>query len=346
MKKLASIATISIMLAIMATSIVPVSPVSAATVTFRPSGDVTIGLTGSDLDQIDNYLLVNEATSDGDGTYVNCTANTTTFEEDLYNLSDTTSAPGKINSVTVWINAKVTKVGAASAHTRITTNTGTYDGVEETLTTSYATYSTAYTTNPQSGNEWTWGEINALQAGVGALKATGGSVTICTQVYVVVDYTPATLESYKTVAHSIIWGTEADPYAAETDTTTAFIYGPNFTASHGYNVGYYDDGGAKAISHGVTSAADNTLSSQYILTTDPGAQAGIWHAVAFDNDLGSPPNTYAECSGAAGYVVEDSFKVLQSAIPEFPTIFAAIGVAGLCFGIYWWMRKRAKLRAG
>jgi len=119
------------------------------------------------------------------------------------------------------------------------------------------------------------------------------------------------------------------------------MYGENYIASHGYHVGYYDhDGTWKAQSESVTSGSGGTLSSQYLLTTDPAATAGLWHAVVFDDDLGSPPLTYAECASAAGYMVEDAFEVAPSAIPEFPTVIAGITVAGLCFVIYYWMRKK------
>jgi len=310
---------------------------SPGTITIRPGavGDET-NLTPYPNTGEANWEDVDEATSDDDEAYVEGGGGA--YVTDLYALGDTTvSGKGKINSVTVYINCRGTAEGVG-ARTRIKTNAVAYDGTEITLTISYATYSTAYTTNPQTTNEWTWAEINALQAGVGLKKPTGGATSRCTQVWVVVDYTPATLESYKEVAHTTVWGTVADPY--DTGTQTAYIYGPNFIASHGYTVGYYDNDGTKVASESVISGADNTLSSQYLLTTDPNAIAGTWHAVAFDNDLGSPPNTYAECPGAVGYMVEDSFEVNQGAIPEFPTAMAGITVAGLCFGIYYWMRKR------
>ena len=53
------------------------------------------------------------------------------------------------------------------------------------------------------------------------------------------------------------------------------------------------------------------------------------------------PNSYDLVSNSdPDYIVEDSFDVEQSAIPEFPTVITVIVVAGLCFGIYYWMRKR------
>lgn len=338
------VVSVSVALTLVVTFIVLPSLVGASpgTLTLRPSGDVAgeINLTiGGTTPASTNWESVDDDPSDDDVTYVESDAGL--YETDLYALPDTTvSGKGKINSVTVYINAKVTKLGGVSAYTVIKTLGVAHVGVEETLTLSYLPYSTAYTLNPESSAEWTWAEINALQAGVGAQKATGGSLTRCTQVWVVVDYSPASLESYDDDIQSNVWGTGANPYASGTGTTTAYMYGENYTASHGYTVGYYDNGGTWVVDHNISSAADNTLSSQYFLTTNPGAEAGTWHAVVFDDDLGSPPATYAETSGAAGYMVEDDFEVNASAIPEFPTVMAGIMVTGLCFGIYYWMRKR------
>jgi len=307
---------------------------SPGTVTLRPNdvGDET-KLTPYPGTGEDNWEDVDDTETGGDGdtTYVENTTGSSKI--DLYNLSDVTSVSGKgkINSVTVYIRCKESGKNGW-AYTQIKTNGTAYAGTEETLTTSYATYNTAYTTNPQSGNEWTWEEINALQAGVDPRKGR------CTQVWVVVDYTPATLESYKEDTHENIWGTAEHPYAS--DTKMVYMYGTNYIASHGYHVAYYDSGGTKIQSDGVTSTTGNTLSSQYLLTTDPDAVAGTWHAVVFDDDLGEPPATYGECSGAAGYMVEDDFEVAESAIPEFPTVMAGITAVGLCFGIYYWLRKK------
>ena len=49
--------------------------------------------------------------------------------------------------------------------------------------------------------------------------------------------------------------------------------------------------------------------------------------------LAADPDTYQ-------LIADDTFAVAASAIPEFSTVFAAIAIAGLCFGIYYWMRKR------
>lgn len=335
---------VAVVLAMVVTLILLSSLVGASpdTETRRPDavGDETnlIPNTGA------NYAAVDEATSDDDTTYVISDAKSDIFQTDLYNLPDVTvlTNRGNINSVTVYIHARAGgNILQTGAYTWIKTNAATYSGTEQPLTNTYTTYSTIYPTNPQSGSEWTWLEINNLQAGVGLRRSasTGGNKeSRCTQIWVIVDYTPATLESYKEAAHTTVWGTVADPY--DDTTQTAYIYGPNFIASHGYTVGYYDNDGTKTASVSVLSAADNTLSSQYLLSTDINAIAGTWHAVVFDDDLGSPPNAYADVSTTFGYMVEDAFEVTNAAIPEFPTVIAGVVVAALSFGIYYWMRQR------
>ncbi len=145
-------------------------------------------------------------------------------------------------------------------------------------------------------------------------------------------------ESYKEAGIITVWGTVGDPYTATT--RTAYMYGEDFTAGYTYSVGFYDADGDKAGSDVSGTLTDTSLRAQFALNTDPTRAEGTWHAVVFDTAGGTPPATYGTTSGAAGYVTEDDFEVLASAIPEFPTVLAAIGVAGLCFGVYYWMRRR------
>jgi len=344
------VATVAVALSLAALLVMLPTSVSAATVSVTPSaaGDETnlIPNTGTNWEAV--------ATSDGDTTYVESDTSDT-YLTDLYNLDDTTTAPGEINSVTVYFSARALSTPTqASAYTRIKTSGTTYDGTAQTLTTSYATYSTAYTTNPQSGNEWTWKEINDLQAGVGLRRAltTGkGSSrpSRCTQVWVVVDYTPATLESYRDAAHTTVWGTVANPY--DSTYSTAYMNGTNYLPSHSYRVIYYDgntdNGGDQVVADNQTSTATYELSSQIILSNYPASTAGTWHAVVYDNEVlgaATPPATYNARFSTNAYVYDDDFEIVPSAIPEFSTVMAGIVVAGMCFGIYYWMRKRAKFK--
>jgi hypothetical protein len=163
--------------------------------TIRPSaaGDETniaeqSPATGAHWDKVD------EAVSDGDGTYVQ--TNTSGWEEDLYNVANPVTGSGTINYVKAYIVARSLATPAqTSAYVHIKTNGAEYNGTAQQVTTSYAPYSQQWNTNPQTGSAWTWSEVNSLQAGAGLRRATatgagGQRYTRLTQVYIEVNYTP------------------------------------------------------------------------------------------------------------------------------------------------------------
>ncbi len=162
----------------------------SGTETFRPSaaGDETFindqfPLSGDHWDKVD------EATSDGDSTYVS--TENFDWQEDLYNIPDHSLGSGSINYVRIYAEAKREVHGGSpqsSLYIHIKTNGVEYNGSEATITTSYATYSNQWNTNPQTGNPWTWGEIDALQIGVGIRRPKSGRYTQVTQVYAEVGY--------------------------------------------------------------------------------------------------------------------------------------------------------------
>jgi len=154
----------------------------------------------------EHWDKVDEASSDGDNTYVH--TNSWDLQEDLYQLPNHSTGSGTINYVKVYMVAKNTadNPDRPSAFIHIKTNDSEYSwpSLGFTLTTSYATYSHQWDNNPQTGNPWTWSEIDNLQAGVGlrAPKGSGppgGRYSRCTQVYVEVNYTPITYYSRGTV---------------------------------------------------------------------------------------------------------------------------------------------------
>ncbi len=102
-------------------------------------------------------------------------------------VSDPETNPG---TVTVYVKARVSgdKDNADRARTTMSTDDGTTinNGSGEKLSTSWETYSTVYTINPDTGNPWTWEEIEDLQAGV-ALKEDGTKDARASQVYVTVE---------------------------------------------------------------------------------------------------------------------------------------------------------------
>jgi hypothetical protein len=83
--------------------------------------------------------------------------------------------------------------------------------------------------------------------------------------------------------------------------------------------------------------------------------AGTWHACVFKDECGKTPSSrypgdldntdpYFFSNGTTpncnlDYVAECGFTV-ETSIPEFPSAAAPLAVAGLCAGIYSWLRKR------
>lgn len=129
---------------------------------------------------------------------------------------------------------------------------------------------------------------------------------------------------------------------------TVYMEGTGFTAGY-YHVGYYDADGIWVVTdENKEVLGDGILNTNYNLSTDAEAVGdGYWHAlVQPSSGYASFPSTYDTAIGAPdtyGLLANDSFYVAQEAIPEFPTVMAAIVVAAVCFGIYYWMRRRRKL---
>ena len=158
------------------------------TETLRPTaaGDET-NIASQEPDSGAHWDKVDEATTDGDSTYI-YTSNAA-WQEDLYNIADHSIGVGDINYVRVYIVCRAdASPTQTSVYTHIKTNETEYNGSEATITTSYATYSYQWDTNPQTTATWTWDEIDALQIGVGLREPTSGQNTNCTQVYVEVNY--------------------------------------------------------------------------------------------------------------------------------------------------------------
>ncbi len=184
---------------------------AADTEIFRPdvAGDETniseqYPVTGEHWDKVD------EETSDGDDTYVS--SNSTGWQEDLYNINDhsTQTVGGTIDYVRVYMVCRATtaNVTQTSAYIHIKTNGVVYNGSEQALSTDYVAYSYQWNNNPQTGQAWTWNEIDELQIGVGLRQPNADEYTRCTQVYVEVAF-------------------EAPPLTGNTPTGDLFIVTPN-----------------------------------------------------------------------------------------------------------------------
>ena len=146
-------------------------------------------LTGAHWDKVD------EESHDGDTTYLHTKAKND-WEKDLYTIPDHSEGEGTILSITVFMVAKaeITPL-QTSAIPLIKTNENLYYGTEQTVTADYDMYWHQWDTNPFTDEAWTWEEIDALQIGVALRKAFNNRETMCTQVYVSVNYKFATIDS-------------------------------------------------------------------------------------------------------------------------------------------------------
>ena len=136
-----------------------------------------------------NWQCVDEVAADDDATFV-FTNDTSNYDLDLYNLPNHTGEQhGDQINVTLWFVA-TNNTGCANptngvARSAIRTHSTTHYGDVESLTGAWATYNYTWDLNPETSSEWTWDEIDDLEAGI---SMKGGN---CTQVYVVVDYRPS-----------------------------------------------------------------------------------------------------------------------------------------------------------
>jgi len=191
--------------------IFPVSLVKASpdTLTLRPNGDDTVLWDIYPTTPTTHYDKVNETSPDNDATYIYTNVEP---ESDLFTLTDT-SQTGTINSVTVW--ARIKTLGNERTKIGVKTYGISYWSASIIVTTSYADYSAAWTTNPNTTASWTWTEINNLIAGVQHDNIGGAAENRVTMIWAVVDYTPPVLTE-RSANQTLTF---------ETQTTRVFIAG-------------------------------------------------------------------------------------------------------------------------
>jgi FlaG/FlaF family flagellin (archaellin) len=162
---------------------VTVTAQTLQTLILRPNGNTaTLQLNGTM--GVNNWVAVSDQDSN---TSVETSSNSN--QTDIYTMNNTTVALGTITSVTIYISGRADDTSTSgSVFTVLRIGGVNYYGTNNSLTSSYAIYSTSYTTKPD-GTAWTWADINNLETGV-QLQRTGGSGQVrCNEVYVVVNYT-------------------------------------------------------------------------------------------------------------------------------------------------------------
>lgn len=153
-------------------------------VTLRPNGQGSkTDLTSSGC--AGNWQCVAESTPDEDASVVICADNSA--HDDYYTITDPTPQACVPKKVTVNYRVRLTKVqGSAAAVLFI--GGQAYAGTTSNPTSSYANYSYAWTTNPQTGAAWTWSDITNLEAGIRLTGQNSNWPAYCTQLWIVVTY--------------------------------------------------------------------------------------------------------------------------------------------------------------
>jgi hypothetical protein len=221
-------------------------------------------------------------------------------------------------------------------------------GVEGPLGDSF-TVGSGYTALARDG---TSGEVEFSNITINAeyriVSATGayaadGTITDRDWAAAIATYKMLVWDSYSDSGHN----TQSDYFDEYPSENTVYMYGSGFATSTTYRVIFWDLVDSTWINRqteDATSDENGNLSAAHTLT--PGTDTdGNWHVTVY-NDTGYSPTTYDandsklvadDISYTGGY----AFYVTQSAIPEFPTVLAAIVALALSVGIYLWMRRKA-----
>ncbi|MBI5265600.1 MAG: prepilin-type N-terminal cleavage/methylation domain-containing protein [candidate division Zixibacteria bacterium] len=154
-------------------------------VVLRPNGAGSISAISGRTGCAANWQCVSEITADNAVSQVY--ENNNGWVLDQYALTDPPASTCAIVSVTVHCRAMRDQT-QGDIRPAVHTLGFDYYGTSTPLTTSWANYSYTWTTNPNTGGAWTWGEITALQAGAQIRGQATPFAARLTQVYVVVKF--------------------------------------------------------------------------------------------------------------------------------------------------------------
>jgi subtilisin family serine protease len=139
--------------------------------------------------------------------------------------------------------------------------------------------------------------------------------------------------SYSDASHT----TPCDEYNDFGTEHTVYMYATSLLESHNYRVAYYDGGNTKRATDDVAASAGGILESQHTFVNGVDV-AGPWKVLICEPEF-TPSNSY---NGSWSYIItSDNFSVTNDAIPEFPTVAAAVLAFGICAAVYFGMRRKA-----
>ncbi len=200
------------------------------------------------------------------------------------------------------------------------------------------------------GLSWSATDINASNFGVtvAAKGVAGKDAKVYVDFLRITVYYNANWDSY-TGGYPDDSGVQEDEFADYPADNIVYMYGTGFAASTNYRVIFWnkvDSTWYKRETEDTSSDGAGVLKAAHTFTpgTDTG---GTWQCTVYTE--GAVESTYDPDSvnlvaNDISYTADGAVKWDATAIPEIPTVIAGIAVAGLCFGIYYWMRKRRLAR--
>lgn len=120
-------------------------------------------LVGSDSNSTDNYLLVDEASQNGDTDYVQ---SATAAQKDTYGFADMSHTPTSIFGVQINMIAKKDDSGNRSICSVTRSGGADTDGATQALGTTYSDYREISETDPNTAAAWTRTNLNNAEFGV------------------------------------------------------------------------------------------------------------------------------------------------------------------------------------
>jgi len=163
------------------------------TLTLRPSGNGPVNNFGAQTPASGlHYEKVDEAATDDDTTYVSYSGLTlTAFRRELYVHAGAIGA-GLILAVRVFYRIKNTGTDTTHVQAAVKTHAAYYyESLRSVVgALAWTTYNKEWTTNPFTGNAWTWDELNdaAFCFGIQLRSSAGSGAKSLTWCYVEVDY--------------------------------------------------------------------------------------------------------------------------------------------------------------
>jgi hypothetical protein len=127
-------------------------------------------------------------------------------------------------------------------------------------------------------------------------------------------------------------------------THTVYMYGEGAVNGYMYRIVYWSATGEKVKEEDKAGESGALSLTGYDFHSCASEDAGYWQVTVYPADYQVPasydPDDVNVIMDDTSHDDDSSFYVHVSAIPEFPTVLTCLIVVGLCFGIYYWMRRR------